>query len=323
MAGQEHSGHGQLSRQVLEQVVGHTSEGIVLADARTDGLPVVYANPAYETLSGYTLEELTGTACPLLRTHSPDQPEMAKLQQAVGRAERCEVVVPDLRKDGTTWFSQVNVEPLYGSEGEVRYLLFRQKPAAPVETEATAMEVDLLQRELGRARQKIDSLNRIDSLTGVLRIEYFRELVQRDLGIARREGTGVALLMFDVQEFDAYRATFGSKAGESCLRMIGAQLNGTLRRSGDLSTRCAETTFAAFVRARDYEEAHAIAMRIQRNVRGLGLHNPRASGTRHVGVAVGLVAVVPGEGDDVDGLIMQARESIGRGTAQIPARVSG
>lgn len=105
MAGQEHSGNGQLTRQVLEQVVSHTSEGIVLADARADGLPVIYANPAYETLSGYTLEELTGTACPLLRAQSPAQPEMARLQKAVGRAERCEVVVPDLRKDGSTWFS--------------------------------------------------------------------------------------------------------------------------------------------------------------------------------------------------------------------------
>ncbi len=340
MVSQENSTTGQLARKVLEQVVSRTSEGIVIADARVEGLPVVYANPAYETLTGYTLEELTGNACPLLRKGGEQPSEAApaefeKLQRAIGQAESCEVVVPDLRKDGSSWFSAVNVEPLFDDNGEVQYLLFRQRPAptaperAPeedddkLESGAVCNEVQQLQTALGRARQRIDSLNRTDNRTGLLRFEFFTELVERDLNIARRERTGVALMLFEVTEFDAYRATFGSAAAESCLRMIGAQLNGTLRRASDLATRCTDTAFAAFVRARDREEVRALAHRIQRNVRGLGLHNPRATVSRYVGVAPGVVHVVPGPEDDLDRLLERARKDMQQQTMPVPAKVSG
>jgi two-component system, cell cycle response regulator len=357
MTSQENTTAGQLTRQVLEQVVSRTSEGIVVADARAEGLPVVYANPAYETLTGYTLQELTGSACPLLRSCAAESsqaspPEVEKLQQAIDRAQSCEVIVPDLRKDGSRWFSEVNVEPLFDDGGEVQYLLFRQRPASTVpdsrqdraatdvatgderaahwesknegkaSSAAVCSEVQLLQRELGRARQKIDSASRTDSRTGLLRLEYFAELVERDLDIARREKTGVALMLFEVMEFDAYRATFGGSAAESCLRMIAAQLNGTLRRASDLATRCTETSYVAFVRARDRDEARALAQRIQRNVRGLGLHNPRAAVSRHVGVSPGVVHVVPGPEDDLDSLLVRAREDMQQGTMPVPAQVS-
>ena len=54
-----------LSRHTLEQMVTRSSEGILLADAQDPGLPIVYANPAYEALTGYTVEELAGHSWPL------------------------------------------------------------------------------------------------------------------------------------------------------------------------------------------------------------------------------------------------------------------
>jgi diguanylate cyclase (GGDEF)-like protein/PAS domain S-box-containing protein len=325
MAGQgDINGSKHLTRHVLEQVVSCSSEGILLADAQAEGLPVVYANPAYETLTGYTVEELTGHACPLLAPgvdRDPDgMPEFARLRRAVGRSERCEVTLPTLRKDGTAWFSDICVEPLYGAQGEVQYILLRQRPATERSPEVSTVEVGLLERELGRARQKIASLSRTDATTGLLRLEYFRELVRRELGIARREGASVALLCFDVVELDVYRATFGSKAAESCLRMIAAQLSGTLRRASDLSARCGDAGFAAFVRARDEPEARHIAERIAANVRGLGLHNPRGRSGRYVTLRVGVTAGALQADEDADSLISRARASMPADRAPLPAQ---
>jgi len=64
-----------LSRHTLEQMVTLSSEGILLADAQDPSLPIVYANPAYEDLSGYSAEELTGSGWPLIKRDVEGQPE--------------------------------------------------------------------------------------------------------------------------------------------------------------------------------------------------------------------------------------------------------
>ena len=106
-----------LSRHILEQMVTRSSEGILLADAQDPNLPIVYANPAYEALTGYTVAELAGNSWPLVKRDVEGQPELERLKAAIGRSEPCQVTLPDLRKDGTSWYSQVNVEPLYNARG--------------------------------------------------------------------------------------------------------------------------------------------------------------------------------------------------------------
>src|SRR5215510_7905205 len=110
-----------LSRNTLEQMVSLCSEGILLADAKDPSLPVVYANPAYEGLSGYSVAELTGNSWQLWKRDGEGQRELARLKAAIGRAEACAVTLPDLRKDGTSWMSRVSVEPVHNARGELQY----------------------------------------------------------------------------------------------------------------------------------------------------------------------------------------------------------
>jgi diguanylate cyclase (GGDEF)-like protein/PAS domain S-box-containing protein len=307
-----------LSRHTLEQMVTLCSEGILLADARDPSYPVVYTNPAYEDLSGYTTEELTGSPWQLAKRDGDGQPELARLKAAIGRAEPCQVTLPDLRKDGTPWLCHVCVEPLYNARGELRYLLCIQRPAPmPVIDSAgqqavdpQSVEVTLLQRELGRAQQKIQSMDRIDPATGLLRFGYFQDLLQRDIAIARRDQRVVTLLVFEIVDFDAYRRTFGSKSADSCQRMIGAQITRTLRRAGDLCTRYDASTLVASVLGQQAEEVRGLADQIGENVRRLGLHNPRAKSGRYVTVQSVVVACPPGTTEDPETLIVRAQADL-------------
>ena len=297
-----------LSRHTLEQMVTLSSEGVLLADAQDPNLPIVYANPAYEVLSGYTAEELAGTSWPLVKRDGEGQPELERLKAAIGRSESCRVTVPDLRKDGTSWFSHVSVAPLYNARGELKYFLCIQKPVQDVAGEAPQpdVEVTLLQRELGRARQKIASLDRIDPATGLMRFGYFQELMRRDLGVARRDHRFITLLCFEIVEFEAYRQTFGSKAADSCQRMIGAQIMRTLRRAGDLCARYDDSTLVAASIGQEPAELQKLVDQIAENVRKLGLHNPRAKHSRYITVRSALVGCPPGVYEDPDNVITRA-----------------
>ncbi len=315
-----------LSRHTLEQMVNRTSEGILLADAQDPSLPIVYANPAYEDLSGYSVDELTGSSWPLVQRDGEGQPELARLKAAIGRSESCQVVLPDLRKDGTSFFSHVSVEPLYNARGELKYFLCIQRPVAGVDvadslTENGApasvdnghggnLEINLLQRELGRVRQKIANLSRIDPATGLLRFEYFVELLRRDLSIARRDGRSITVLLFEIVEFEAYRQTFGAKAADSCQRMIGAQITRTLRRAGDSCARYDDSGLIAAVLGQGADEARPLAEQVVENVRRLGLHNPRAKSGRYITIRTAVATCADGGGEEPEALIARAEAEL-------------
>jgi PAS domain S-box-containing protein/diguanylate cyclase (GGDEF)-like protein len=308
-----------LSRHTLEQMVTLSSEGILLADAQDPNLPIVYANPAYEGLTGYTAEELAGNSWLLVKRDVDGQPELERLKAAIGRSEPCQVTLSDLRKDGTSWYSHVSVEPLYNARGELKYFLCIQKPVSNGVAELPLDEVALLQRELGRARQKIASLDRVDPSTGLMRFGHFQELMRRDLAIARRDQRVITLLLFEIVEFDAYRQTFGSKAADSCQRMIGAQIMRTLRRAGDLCARYDESTLVAAAVGQEPSDFRKLVEQITENVRKLGLHNPRAKRSRYITVRSVLIGCPPGVYEDAEGVVTHAIADL-RGT---PAHLNG
>ncbi len=226
---------------------------------------------------------------------------------------------PSLRKDGSASVVDIHVAPLANARGEIRYFVCVHKAAvsgavangheldgASTEAGDTNGELTLLQRELGRARQKIANLDRIDPTTGLLRFGHFQETLRRDLAIARRDQRFVTLLVFEIVELDAYRQTFGGKAADSCQRMIGAQIMRTLRRAGDLCARYDDRTLLAAVLGQTPDDMRHLVDQIADNVRQLGLHNPRGRSSRHITVRSISIGCPPGTQDDAEVLVTRA-----------------
>ena len=321
-----------LSRHALESMVALSSEGIVLADAQDPSLPILYVNSAYEDLTGYAAAELVGKGWSLAARGVEGEPELQRLRAAIGRAESCRAVVPELRKDGSSWLARVSVSPLHNGRGELKYFLCLHRPATATDLDSdtgryaaqfgeTGGELSLLQRELSRSRQKLASLERIDPATGLLRFGYFQETLNRDLGIARRDQRSITLLMFEIVELDVYRQTFGTKAADSCQRMIGAQVMRALRRAGDLCARYDDSVLVAAVLGQAPEEVGHLAHQIAENVRRLGLHNPRAKHGRHITVNSTVVGCPPDSGEDAESIVARALAEL-RGAAPTRARTA-
>jgi len=315
--GRDANGIKTLTRHILEQIVVGMPAPVLVADAVCPELPVVYVNPAYERLTGLALEDVVGRAWALLARAPDDDEQLMRLKAAVGRGEACTITIQESRKDGSQFTSAIHVTPLHNSRGELKYFMCSQQPvdeevsaaetssAVPAVVEATG-ELPLLQRELGRARPKSASLDRIDAATGLMRFGHFQELLRRDLAISRREHRAVTLVAFEIVEFDAYRQTFGTKAADSCQRMIGAQIMRALRRAGDLCARYDDTTLIASVLGQEPDEIRPLAEQIAENIRNLGLHNPRAKANRYVTVRPIVIGCATAEQDDPAPIIAQA-----------------
>ena len=316
--GRDAFGIRSLNRHTLEQIVAASSAGVLIADASHPELPIVYANAAYERLTGYSLGELAGHPWAAL-ARAPDGDEaFAALKVAIGRGAACRAAIPDVRKDGTSFTCDISVTPLHGPRGDLRYFLLShehatstEQPASvpadePLPADAASAEIALLQRELGRARQKIATIDRIDQGTGLVRFPYFQETLRRDLAMARRDRRFVTILVFEIVEFAVYRQTFGDKAADSCQRMIGAQIMRALRRAGDLCARYDDTMLVAAAVGQHASEVQPLAERIAESVGQLKLHNPRAKGSRYIETRAIVIGCPPGAHDDPGPLIERA-----------------
>ena len=317
--GRDAFGIRSLNRHTLEQIVSASSAGVLVADASHPELPIVYANAAYEKLTGYTLSELAGHPWAAL-ARAEGAEAFASLKASIGRGAACRAAIPDVRKDGTSFTCDVSVTPLHGPRGDLRYFLLSHENAVSIEQPASASppaeepppadaasaEIALLQRELGRARQKIATVDRIDQATGLVRFPHFQETLRRDLAMARRDRRFVTILVFEIVEFAVYRQTFGDKAADSCQRMIGAQIMRALRRAGDLCARYDDTTLVAAAVGQHAGDVQPLAERIAESVGQLKLHNPRAKGSRYIETRAIVIGCPPGAHDDPGPLIERA-----------------
>jgi len=301
-----------LSRHILQQMISASSRGALLLDALDPDLKIVYVNPAFEQLSDYTAAQLEGTSWNSILVPGDGNPELAQVREAIGRAEPVHADISYYRIDGSIWTTELSVQPIYGVRGDTRFFFCQHKPA-DIERQTASVEVDLLRRALGQARQKIVTLNRTDPVTGLLRYDHFLLLLKRDLAVARREERPLSVLVFKVVELDIYRQTFGSNAADSGLRMIGAQIAGVFRRAGDICARCDETTFAVAVPGQDAPQVALLAKRVCEKVRNLGLHNPRAQAGRYLCV-LGAWAAADACGDDAVALLERARAGLAAGS---------
>lgn len=147
------------------------------------------------------------------------------------------------------------------------------------------------------------SMLALDSVTGLLQRDAFVEVLQRDGAIAAREQTWIAVLVFRLDAFDAYRATFGQHASDSAVKRVATIIRRCLRRSGDTPARVADDAVAVLVHGSNAVQGAEFADRIASEIRALAIHHPRSPVAPHLTATTAVVAEVPSQAfDPVDTL---------------------
>ncbi|WP_162255115.1 PAS domain S-box protein [Rhizobacter sp. Root1221] len=94
-----------------------------VCDANQPDMPMVYVNPAFETLTGFSQDELLGRNCRLLQGHMTDQAPLVRLREAIAERRECSVVVNNVRKDGTSFMNALHVAPVFDGNGELTHYI--------------------------------------------------------------------------------------------------------------------------------------------------------------------------------------------------------
>jgi diguanylate cyclase (GGDEF)-like protein/PAS domain S-box-containing protein len=104
---------------LMEQAIAASSNGVVITDANQADNPIIYVNPAFETMTGYEADEVMGQNCRFLQGANHDQPALEILRSAIEEQQECHVTLQNYRKDGTPFWNDLYVAPVFNAD---RYL---------------------------------------------------------------------------------------------------------------------------------------------------------------------------------------------------------
>lgn len=109
--------------QILTSILDECVNGVTLADPDIEGMPIIYANKAFERLTGYTQEEIIGHNCRFLQGPDREQEARFRIAEAIKKHEAVEVTLRNYRKDGELFFNHLKIRPLFNRKKEVIYYL--------------------------------------------------------------------------------------------------------------------------------------------------------------------------------------------------------
>ena len=99
---------------------------MIITDPRQPENPIVFANEAFVTLTGYTREEVLGQNCRFLQGPDTDRSSVAALRSAVEERRDISVDVLNYRKDGTTFWNALYVSPVVDEGGALQFFFASQ-----------------------------------------------------------------------------------------------------------------------------------------------------------------------------------------------------
>jgi PAS domain S-box-containing protein len=131
--------------QVLSTILDSTTNGITLADPDLEDMPIVYANKAFETMTGYAQDEIIGRNCRFLQGTDRDQDARFQLRKAIDERLSVEVDIRNYKKSGEMFYNHLVLTPLFDDKKQLLYYLGVQYDIT-VQVEAAQEIVRLKQR---------------------------------------------------------------------------------------------------------------------------------------------------------------------------------
>ncbi|MGC9260954.1 MAG: sensor domain-containing protein [Phycisphaerae bacterium] len=199
---------------LFRRVVAASMNGIIITDATPD-TRIMYVNPAFEHLTGYTLAEVREKNPRFLQGAQKEQSGRDEIRIAIKEGRAVQAILKNYRKDGTAYWCEVSISPVRDKSGTVVSWM--------------GMQTDITARR--EAEKKLEYLAFFDALTGIPNRQLVLDRLDRHLLQARRTGEHGALLFLDLDQFKQVNEVQGHEAGNELLRTIARNLQGLLRES--------------------------------------------------------------------------------------------
>lgn len=140
-------------------------------------------------------------------------------------------------------------------------------------------------------REKLKNLSVTDELTGLHNRKYLLERMEQEISRAKRYGTPLSLLLFDLDFFKAVNDIYGYEWGDVLLKSIADKLRQVIRKE-DILTRYGDEEFVVVLPNTSEDNAFLFAERFRKEVERMEFI-PAGEEERHPVTISGGIATFP------------------------------
>lgn len=142
-----------INAKLLQLVVDASNDGIVVAEQEGDDNILIYVNKAFERLTGYETDEILYQDCRFLQMEDRDQEGLRAIRDAVKKGEPSRQILRNYRKDGTLFWNELSITPVYNQADQLTYFIGIQKDVT--EQVLAEQRVAELEREVAELRANL------------------------------------------------------------------------------------------------------------------------------------------------------------------------
>lgn len=179
-----------------------------------DGL-IEYASPAYETISGFSIQDTLGTS--LSENVHPEDAETLQesLESLISGGKSSPIEVRFKHREGHYLWMEVSPTPIL-EEGEVKQLF--------------TISRDITERR--KLQENIARMAFYDHLSGIPNRRTFDDELDKAISQAKSNGKKVAVFMLDGHKFKQINDRFGHDAGDAVIREMAVRLQNSVPPHG-------------------------------------------------------------------------------------------
>lgn len=186
---------------LLQAALETVEDGFTISDMRLPDQPLIYINPGFERLTGYRADELIGQNCRFLQGNDRDQEALPILRQALQQGEACHVILRNYRKDGTPFWNELSLYPLFDQAGELTHYVGAQHDISEI-IERSKRLISAERQSVHEAERHAQSMTLLNAMSQALNLavteaDVYPLVVDYTSQILDVDRVSVALLLED------------------------------------------------------------------------------------------------------------------------------
>ena len=167
---------------------------LVLTNPAFEDNPIVYANPAFSKLTGYTLESVIGRNCRFLQGPATEPEQIARISKALAAGEDLAIEITNYRSDGTPFLNRLTITELRDEVGPALYL--GTQSAGDIEIAESRLEA--VQLQLAEVQHRVK--NHLAMIVSMIRLQARGSGASDDYTVIARRIEALQLLYQELSE---------------------------------------------------------------------------------------------------------------------------
>ncbi|HET9700904.1 MAG TPA: EAL domain-containing protein [Burkholderiales bacterium] len=282
--------------RLRDRVIESSSNGILINDLTRPNNPIIYVNPAFERMTGYSAGEAIGRNPRFLIRTDRDQPGLERIRIAL--REKCEgrAALRSYHKDGTMFWVELSMSPVRNESGEATHFV-------------TILN-DITERQF--YQEELEHQAYHDALTGLANRNLLPDRIRQAILHAHRSKQNVAVLLLDLDHFKLVNDSMGHAVGDSLLMAVAERLSAAVRE-GDTVARIGGDEFVVVIA--DAQREDHITLATQRIIDSVA--EPVLIKGKELSLSASIgVSLYPRDGTDAETLLKNADVAMYRAKEQ-------